>query len=216
LTAIGFWTELTKLKYLARQKVDELQFEMRLPVRQRTTIRHFIYYLVNGTLDFVLINNRLKGKYRDLLKSNQQVFYKACCVFINQQTKLNPEWLLDKRIAEFICKSLDPVNNRDLVELEDWETNFSIQTNNLKDEFKSFTTWFVDTPIVDGINFRNYIGDGASFVEQCYAIWTNVIEYDGDKVQNSNHTRQRVAEYIKSYYIRGYVDNLEDWECELH
>ena len=54
------------------------------------------------------------------------------------------------------------------------------------------------------------------FVEQCFAVWTNVVEFKDNKVDNSDHPRERVSQYIKSYYLAGFIDNLEEWECELH
>ncbi len=187
-----------------------------LSVQQKTNIRHFIYYLVNGTLDFELLHTRLNGQYHEILKSNSEVFFKSCCVFINQETTLNLDWPQVKRIAQFICKSLVPQKAEDINDLEGWETNFNIEGNSLESEFKNFSKWFIETPIVTDVSYISYIHDGASFVEQCFAIWANVIELKEDIVLNPEHGKARVIEYIKSYYLPGYKDNLEDWECELH
>jgi len=35
-------------------------------------------------------------------------------------------------------------------------------------------------------------------------------------VTNNEHAIERVEQYIKFYYVPGYTDNLEEWECELH
>ena len=189
---------------------------MKLSIRQKSNIRHFIYYLVNGTLDFDLLNVRLQKAYHEVLKSDSDLFYKACCVFINQETKYNSDWPDVKRIAQFIYKELDPNSSDDLVTLEPWETQFEILKISLSDDFKSFTRWFIENSVVDKIGYKDYIEDGASFVEQCFAIWANVIECKDGVPINSNRAKERVEEYIKSYYIPGYKDNLESWECELH
>lgn len=189
---------------------------MKLTIRQMSNIRHFIYYLVNGTLDFELLNSRLSVNYYDYLKTHPELFYKTCCVFINQEVKDSPSWPHVKRLAQFICKEIDPQNNQDLAKLEDWEFDFQIYTTDLAGSFKSLSKWFIQSSIVDGVEYSNYIEAGASFVEQCFAIWANVIVFEEQNAVNYDHAINRVTEYIKSYFDPNYEDNLEEWEIELH
>ena len=187
---------------------------MNLSAKQKTNIRHFIYYLVNGTLDFELLNSRIQGLYYEKIKQEPSLFFKACCVFINQAVTIDSDWPQVKRIAQYLCKEIDPINNSDLNDLELWELDYQITTNDLSGEFKSFTKWFIETAIVKGVSFINYMDDGATFVEQCYAIWSNVIMFDKGICTNSDYTRSRVSEYICAYYL-GHQSSLENWECEL-
>jgi len=187
---------------------------MKLSVRQKTNIRHFVYYLVNGTLDFELIEKTFGDNYHDNLKSSPELFYNTACVYINQEIKLSPNWPDTKKLGEFICQL-----HKDKLEtnyFEKWETVFDAEKPDYSSDFKNFTKWFIDSKTVSGIEYGDYVGNGASFVEQCFAIWSNVVILDNNQVINTNHAIERVEQYIKSYFIQGYIDNLEQWECELH
>jgi hypothetical protein len=189
---------------------------MNLTIRQRSNIRHFIYYLVNGTLDFELLNNCLSVNYHDHLKTHPELFYKTCCVFINQEVKLNPSWPEVNRLAEFIYLETELERRKDVKEFESWELNFQIKSLDLSDSFKAFSKWFIESGVVEGVGYTNYIEDGASFVEQCFAIWANVIEFDEVQAINFEQATSRVTEYMKSYYDTSFKHCLEDWEFELH
>lgn len=187
---------------------------MTLSVRQKSNIRHFVYYLVNGTLDFELIQKTFGESYYDNLKSNPDFFYKTACVYINQEIKLNPTWPDTKKLGKFICELFE--SSVDTADFADWETNFDTQQNDFSTDFKNFTKWFVGSSTVSNVTYSDYIGDGASFVEQCFAIRANVVKIENNRVKNNDHAIERVEQYIKSYYVSGYTDNLEEWECELH
>jgi hypothetical protein len=189
---------------------------MNLTIRQRSNIRHFIYYLVNGTLNFELLQNHLSVPYYNYLKTHPELFYKTCCVFINQQITLNPSWPQVKRLAEFICKEIDPTKNKEFEEFKGWELNFEIGALDIAGSFKSFTKWFIGSTVVNEVSYSNYIEDGATFVEQCFAIWANVIKFEEERAVNYDYVLTRVEEYIKFNY--GAIDEttLEDWEWELH
>jgi len=191
-----------------------MQHQKTLSNQQKTNIRHFIYYLVNGTLDFSLINDRIKDPYYEVLGSNPSLFFKVCCVFINQEVAIKNDWPQVNRLAEFLCKELDPVHNSDLIDLESWELDFQIKSDDLSGEFKSFTKWFIETEIVNEVGFKDYIEEGPSLVEQCYAIWSNVIIFEEGRCSNADYTRSRVSIYIRGYYL-GHEDGLEEWECNL-
>lgn len=186
---------------------------MTLSIRQKSNIRHFAYYLVNGTLDFELIQRTFGESYHDTLKSNPDLFYKTTCVYINQEIKLNPSWPDTKKLGRFICQLY--AGNLDTNDFEDWERDFTTEKPDYSSDFKNFTKWFITAQTIFGITFDNYIEDGASFVEQCFAIWANVVLIENNKVTNYNHAIERVEQYIKSYYVQGFNDNLEEWEREL-
>ena len=188
---------------------------MTLSIRQKSNIRHFVYYLVNGTLDFELIQKTFGDGYNDKLKSNAELFYKVACVYINQEIKLSPTWPDTKRLGKFICQLYaDNIDTDDFN--EDWEKDFGTEKPNFSSDFKKFTKWFIESNTVPSVTYIDYIGDGASFVEQCFAIWANVVKIENNQVINNEYAIERVEQYIKSYYITDYIDNLEDWECELH
>lgn len=78
---------------------------MQLTARQKSNIRHFVYYLVNGTLDHQPLHNLILPTCRDYLKTRPDVFYKTCCVFINHEVMLEPSWPQVKRLAQFCLQS---------------------------------------------------------------------------------------------------------------
>ncbi|RYE54338.1 MAG: hypothetical protein EOP48_12540 [Sphingobacteriales bacterium] len=189
---------------------------MNLTIGQRSNIRHFIYYLVNGTLDFDRLNNHLSVNYHDYLKTHPELFYKTSCVFINQEVKLNPSWPEVNRLAEFICKEIAPEKHKGVKEFESWELDFQIRSSDLSGSFKAFSKLFIESAVIEGMGYTNYIEDGASFVEQCFAIWANVIEFEDGQAKNFEHATSRVTEYKKSYYDTSFKHSLEDWEFELY
>lgn len=187
---------------------------MTLTLRQKSNIRHFVYYLTNGTLNPELIQEVFGDDYHLALQAKPELFYKTACVYINQEIASTPKWPDTKRLGKFICQLyLDNIDSNDF---DDWETNFATEKPDFSSDFKKFTRWFINAKTIPGISFKNYIGDGATFVEQCFAIWANVVILDENKVNNYDHAIARVEQYIKSYYIEDYVHDLEEWECELH
>lgn len=55
-----------------------------------------------------------------------------------------------------------------MIDLESWELDFQIKSDDLSGEFKSFTKWFIETEIVNEVGFKDYIEEGPSLVEQVY------------------------------------------------
>lgn len=119
---------------------------MTLSVRQKSNIRHFVFYLVNGTLDFELIQKTFGESYYDKLKLNPDLFYKTSCVYINQEIKLNPTWPDTKRLGMFICELYK--SSIDKTDFADWETDFDSQQNDFSTNFKKFTKWFIGSTTV--------------------------------------------------------------------
>jgi len=54
---------------------------MKLSIRQKSNIRHFVYYLVNGTLDFELIQRTFGDSYYEKLQLNSDLFYKTTYLY---------------------------------------------------------------------------------------------------------------------------------------
>jgi len=187
---------------------------MTLSVEQKTNIRLFVFYLVNGTLDVELIEESFGVSYHDVLKLNPDLFYKTACVYINQEIKLFPNNTDTERLGKFICELYKSSNHK--TDFADWETNFDTQQNDFSTDFKNFTKWFISAKTVLGVTYSDYIDNGASFVEQCFAIWANVVKIENNRVINNDHAIERVEQYIKLYFVPGYIDNLEEWERELY
>lgn len=187
---------------------------MVLSNKQKSNIRFFAFYLVNGTLDFELIQQTFGNTYQNQLKSNPDLFYKTACVFINEEVMLNPDWPYTKKLGKFVCQLYN--GNINIADFEDWEIAFDTEKADYSSDFKNFTKWFINSRIVPDIAYINYIEDGASFAEQCFAIWGNVVKLKNNRVTNNDYAMERVEQYIKSYYIPGYKNNLKEWECELH
>lgn len=187
---------------------------MMLSTRQKSNIRHFIYYLVNGSLNFELIELTFGGKYFEILKTKPDYFYKTACVFINQEFNLNPSWPDTLKLGQFICH----LHHGDLKteQFTDWELDFSYNKPDLSSDFKRFTKWFVEKITDKDYSYHSYIENGASYIEQCFAIWANVVVVNNNQVANFDFAIERVDQYINSYYLKDFKSNLEDWECELH
>jgi hypothetical protein len=185
---------------------------MYLSIRQKSNIRHFIYYLVNGTLNFDVLHNKLKGEYHEILKNDPGLFYKACCVFINQECRLNEDWPQTGRIAGFIY---DTIKGTEEFSFEAWETDLEIRDNDLNGAFKLFTKWFMHFESQGGGNYSAYIGELATFVETCFSIWSNVVTFNDGKITNADLANARVGSYINSYFT-GTPYDIEDWEWELY
>jgi hypothetical protein len=187
---------------------------MRLSTTQKTNIRHFIYYLVNGTLNFEQIELTFEGKYFEVLKKNPDYFYKTACVFINQEVKLNPSWPDTQKLGQFISHLYN--NDLKTEQFEEWELDFTYNKLDFSSDFKRFTKWFIEKMVTEDHSYHNYIANGASHVEQCFAIWANVVVVNNNQVTNFYYAIGRVEQYIHSYYIKDFKSDLEEWECELH
>lgn len=186
---------------------------MNLTERQRSNIRHFIYYLVKGTLDFPLRERIFEDKYPNFLATNPDCFYAAACVFINQEIALRPGWPDVGKLARFVAHQYDESVDAD--DFEVWELDLTSDDNGLASAFKRFTAWFISTSVVPGFSYEDYILKGASFAERCFAIWANAAAFDENGITNETYATGRVAEFIRSYAVPGYRSDLEDWEQQM-
>lgn len=77
----------------------------------------------------------------------------------------------------------------------------------------------VGHPLLDGIDYRQTILEEPGVMEQAFAIFANVIEFDekGTPI-NAKYAEHRAAQYIRSYCDPGYqmTPPLEAWEQELY
>ena len=87
---------------------------------------------------------------------------------------------------------------------------------------RTFSFWIangtVGHPLLDKIHYKCIFED-ASALEQTYAIYANVLEFDDKgQVLNAKHAEKRAAQYIRSYVEPGFevVPPFESWEVELH
>ncbi|XXY44653.1 hypothetical protein WME91_32080 [Sorangium sp. So ce269] len=88
---------------------------------------------------------------------------------------------------------------------------------------RTFSFWIangsVGHPLLEGVRYREVMIEEPSLLEQVYAIFANVIEFneEGDPL-NAKYAEHRAAQYIRSYCEPGYVVSppFEAWEQELH
>jgi hypothetical protein len=192
---------------------------MKLSIRQRSNIRFFAFYLVNGTLDYSLLNEQLGMNFHEYLKSHPDLFFKTCSVFINQEMKLSPDWPFVRRLADYGCKCVASGKFEDFEDFETWETDHSMDGHSISCCFKRFSLWFTELVIDGKFEFRDFIDSGATFVEQCFAIWGNVVDVENGVVVNYDYCLNRVLIYMNSYFSKdadGRLNDLEEWEWELH
>jgi hypothetical protein len=87
---------------------------------------------------------------------------------------------------------------------------------------RAFAYWVangtVGSPLLEGIDYSCIFAE-PSALEQAFAIFANVLEFDdGGKVLNAKHAERRAAQSIRSYVDPDYVVEppFEDWEVHLH
>jgi len=87
---------------------------------------------------------------------------------------------------------------------------------------RTFSFWMangtVGHPLLDKVDYT-FIFKEASALEQVYAIYADVLEFDeSGQVLNAKHAEKRAAEYILSYVDSNYQASppFEGWEIALH
>jgi hypothetical protein len=73
--------------------------------------------------------------------------------------------------------------------------------------------------MLEGVDYLSLYGNEPSAIEQAYAIFANVLEFDGSgRVLNAAHAQRRATDYIREYCDPSFrVDPpFEAWETELH
>ena len=72
---------------------------------------------------------------------------------------------------------------------------------------------------LEGITYLDLFGEEPSAIEQVYAIFANVLEFDDSgAVTNLSHAEKRATDYLRSYCDPAFDVNppFEDWEVALH
>jgi hypothetical protein len=87
---------------------------------------------------------------------------------------------------------------------------------------RTFSFWManrtVGLPLLEGIDYSCIFVE-PSALEQAYAIFANVLEFDAaGTVLNAKHAERRAAQYIRSYVDSSYTVEppFEDWEVHLY
>jgi len=73
--------------------------------------------------------------------------------------------------------------------------------------------------MLKGVEYLDLYGNEPSAIEQTYAIFANVLEFDAKgKVTNLRHAEKRATDYLRSYCDSSFQVEppFEDWEVELH
>lgn len=86
---------------------------------------------------------------------------------------------------------------------------------------RTFSFWIANgtlgLPLLEGIDYRKTLMEEPSLLEQVYAIFVNVLEFD----ENGVPVNAKYAEHRAAQYIRSYCDDyemtppLEEWEQML-
>lgn len=72
---------------------------------------------------------------------------------------------------------------------------------------------------LEGIEYLDLYGNEPSAIEQTFAIFANVLEFDDQgKVTNLEHADKRATDYLHSYCDPNFrvEPPFEDWEIALH
>jgi hypothetical protein len=86
---------------------------------------------------------------------------------------------------------------------------------------RTFSFWIanrsVGLPLLDGVDYSCIFSE-PSALEQTYAIFINVLEFDeAGQVINAKHAERRAAQFILSYVTGAEVQPpFEDWEVCLY
>jgi hypothetical protein len=75
----------------------------------------------------------------------------------------------------------------------------------------------VGQPLLEGVDYSGIFKE-PSALEQVYAIYANVLEFDDTgKVVNARHAERRAAQFILEYVTGKKAEPpLADWEVTLH
>jgi len=86
---------------------------------------------------------------------------------------------------------------------------------------RTFSYWMVNgtvgLPLLEGVDYSCIFSE-ASGLEQVYAIFANVLEFDEQgNVINAKHAEKRAAQYILQFVTgRAAEPQFEDWEVRLY
>ncbi|MBB5354002.1 hypothetical protein HNR46_004274 [Haloferula luteola] len=72
---------------------------------------------------------------------------------------------------------------------------------------------------LEGVEYLDLYGEEPSAIEQTYAIFANVLDFDeAGNLTNLQHAEKRALDYLRSYCDPNFSIEppLEDWEVALH
>jgi hypothetical protein len=185
---------------------------MKLPEAIKLEIQCFVYFLFKGTMDPRLIASDFD--YLDKLLDKNDLLYDCFEVFV-YATQKRQDVRPNKLVADYILALHGKMD----------EATLNIVTQARESNKESITYWtdflqlakwfcynsFPDPLKVDYIKGLNGCGTDAV---QAFALWTNVVELDGDfKVVNSDKALKRANERIKSWDNAPSI-KFEEWELE--
>ena len=88
---------------------------------------------------------------------------------------------------------------------------------------RTFSFWIANGsagyPLLENADYTQTMIEEPGMLEQAYAIFANVIEFDDKGVPiNAKYAEYRAAQYIRGYCDPGYAVTppFEFWEVELH
>ena len=73
--------------------------------------------------------------------------------------------------------------------------------------------------MLEGVEYLDLFGNEPSAIEQVYAIFANVLEFDeSGALLNLKYAEKRATDYLRSYCNSNFSVEppFEDWEIELH
>ncbi|MRW92275.1 hypothetical protein GJ699_19965 [Duganella sp. FT80W] len=73
--------------------------------------------------------------------------------------------------------------------------------------------------MLKGVDYLSLYGSDPSAIEQAYAIFANVLEFDEyGQVLNATHAQRRATDYVRSYCDSSFrvEPPFEEWEVALH
>ncbi|SHJ55114.1 hypothetical protein SAMN04488007_0689 [Maribacter aquivivus] len=124
--------------------------------------------------------------------------------------------------SEYTKVSINPLNARELF-LYFSKVLFKGMklSNSFKGSLRTFTYFMASGThsMLKGINYVELYGNEPSAIERVFAIYTNVIELDGNGIViNDEYAQKRATDYLHSYYDSTFIvqPQFEDWEIELH
>ncbi len=186
---------------------------MKLDTKYKADVRFFIYYLLNGTLDFDLLNNKLQKDRIEYFETHPELFFQCCCVFINHLKHRPDSTKINRRVAEYICKTIEPENFTQFDNFESWEIDFVYSGNDFFNSFKEFAHKVafdeIEKLYSTGPYYKFIFSNGATFSETLFVIWANNIEINYNIVINQKYAIDRAATWFSDPEV------FEDWEVEL-
>ena len=92
-------------------------------------------------------------------------------------------------------------------------------SNSVSGAFRTFSYFLANGTMLEGIAYLDLFGNEPSAIEQTFAIFANVLEFDDEgEVTNLRHAEKRATDYLRSYCDPEFhvEPPFEQWEIALH